>query len=160
MTRQRTLTLVVVMIGIGTLAAQALKPSARSTESRQASETPGLPGREPLSLIAAPGRVEPISEEIDVASELQGRLTEVLVDEGAQVMSGQVVARLEHADYDARLQSAQARLAVAEAERLRLVNGARPEERREAVAVAQQAAAALEHAGSTWNATGDCSAGA
>ena len=147
MTRQHTLTLAVVIIGIATLAAQALKPSGQSPANPQAPGTPQRPGLAPVSLIAAPGRVEPITEEIDVAAEVQGRLTDVLVDEGAQVTRGQVVARLEHADYDARLQSAQARLAVAEAERLRLVNGARPEERREAVAVAQQAAAALEHAG-------------
>jgi ABC exporter DevB family membrane fusion protein len=146
MTRQHTLTLAVVIIGISTVAAQVLKPTGQSPASAQVPDTPQPHGAEAVSLVAAPGRVEPISEEIDVAAELQGRLTDVLVDEGAQVTRGQVVARLEHADYDARLQSAQARLAVAEAERLRLVNGARPEERREAVAVAQQAAAALEHA--------------
>lgn len=147
MTRQHTLTLAVVIIGISTVAAQVLKPTGQPPASAHVPDPPQPHGAEVVSLIAAPGRVEPISEEVDVAADLQGRLTDVLVDEGAQVTRGQVVARLEHADYDARLQLAQARLAVAEAERLRLVNGARPEERREAVAVAQQAAAALEHAG-------------
>ena len=113
MTRQHTLTLAVVIIGISTVAAQVLKPTGQAPASAQVPDTPQPHGAEAVSLIAAPGRVEPISEEIDVAAELQGRLTDVLVDEGAQVTRGQVVARLEHADYDARLQSAQARLAVA-----------------------------------------------
>ena len=113
MTRQHTLTLAVVIIGISTVAAQVLKPTGQAPASTQVPDTPQPHGAEAVSLIAAPGRVEPISEEIDVAAELQGRLTDVLVDEGAQVTRGQVVARLEHADYDARLQSAQARLAVA-----------------------------------------------
>jgi HlyD family secretion protein len=98
------------------------------------------------SVIAGPGRVEPVSEEIEVAPELSGKLAEVLVDEGDVVAAGQVLARLEADDYHARETAAEARLAVAEAERLRLTNGARPAERREAEAVATQAAAALDHA--------------
>jgi ABC exporter DevB family membrane fusion protein len=96
--------------------------------------------------IAGPGRVEAGSEEIDVAPERSGTLAEVLVEEGDTVRAGQPIARLVHRDDEARLEAARARLAVAEAERERLVNGARPEERREATAVAAQADAALEHA--------------
>lgn len=96
--------------------------------------------------IAGPGRVEPISEEIELAPELSGTLVAVLVEEGDVVRAGQVIARLESADHEARLAAAQARLAVAEAERLRLQNGARVEERREAAAVLEQSEASLAHA--------------
>lgn len=111
-----------------------------------ASGTPEARTAEAPTLIAGPGRVEPISEEIDVAPELSGTLAAVLVDEGDGVEAGQILARLQDGDYQARLVAAQARLQVAEAERLRLRNGARPEERREALAVRNQAEASLEHA--------------
>lgn len=96
--------------------------------------------------IAGPGRVEPASEEIEVAPELSGRLAAMLVDEGDTVAAGQVIARLESDDYRARVIAAEARLRLAEAERLRLQNGARPQERREASAQAEQAEASLAHA--------------
>jgi HlyD family secretion protein len=94
-------------------------------------------------VIAAPGRVEPISEEISVGIELSGRLRDVLVEEGDRVTKGQVLARLENADFEARLESAEARLSLARAELERLVNGARPEERREAGAGVAQAEATV-----------------
>jgi HlyD family secretion protein len=111
-----------------------------------ATATPEVPVNAAPTLVAGPGRVEPASEEIDIAPELSGRLAAVLVDEGDVVQAGQLLARLQDADHQARLIAAEARLKVAEAERLRLWNGARPEERREALAVANQAEASLEHA--------------
>jgi HlyD family secretion protein len=96
--------------------------------------------------IAGPGRIEAASEEIEVAAERSGRLAALLVEEGDAVHAGQPIAVLERGDDEARVVAARARLAVAEAGRTRLVNGARPEERREASAVAEQAGAALEHA--------------
>jgi HlyD family secretion protein len=41
-----------------------------------------------------------------VSSKVQGRLTELLVGVGSQVKKGQIIARLESGDYEARLQSA------------------------------------------------------
>jgi HlyD family secretion protein len=96
--------------------------------------------------VAAPGRVEPVSEELEIAAEVSGRIAALLVEEGEGIDAGTVIARLESGDYEARLASARAALAVAEAEQLRLVNGARPEERREARAGAAQADAALAQA--------------
>jgi pyruvate/2-oxoglutarate dehydrogenase complex dihydrolipoamide acyltransferase (E2) component len=99
------------------------------------------------AVIAGPGRVEPVSEEVDIAAEVSGRLIEVLVDEGDAVTAGAVIARLESRDYRARVMAADARLGIARAELLRLMNGARPEERREAHAALRQAEATLTHAG-------------
>jgi HlyD family secretion protein len=96
--------------------------------------------------VTAPGRVEPISDEIDVAAELSGRLAAVLVDEGEEIAAGQEIARLVRDDHQARLDAARARLGIAEAEHDRLINGARPEERRAAAAVRDQAGATLSHA--------------
>jgi HlyD family secretion protein len=96
-------------------------------------------------LIAAPGRVEAVSEEIRVSSELSGRLRSVPVEEGDRVRKGQVLAQLENDDYIARVAAAEATLAQRQAELLRLVNGARSQERRAAEATTQAAKAVLDN---------------
>ena len=96
--------------------------------------------------ISAPGRVEAVSEEIRVSSELSGRLRSVDVEEGDRVREGQVLAQLENEDYVARVASAAATLAERRAELLRTVNGARSQERRAAEANVQAARAVLENA--------------
>ena len=62
-------------------------------------------------LISAPGRVEAVSEEIRVSSELSGRLRSVPVEEGDRVHKGQVLAQIENDDYVARVSAAEATLA-------------------------------------------------
>lgn len=98
------------------------------------------------SVIAAPGRVEAVSEEIRVSSELSGRLKSVNVEEGDRVERGQVLAEIENADYHARVAAGEAELAQREAELRRILNGARREERREAEAAVQAAKAVLDNA--------------
>lgn len=97
-------------------------------------------------LIAAPGRVEAVSEEIRVSSELSGRLRSVSVEEGDRVRKGQVLAQIENDDYVARVSEAEATLALRQAELLRLINGARSQERRAAKADVQAAKAVLDNA--------------
>lgn len=97
-------------------------------------------------VVAAPGRVEAVSEEVRVSSELSGRLKRVNVEEGDRVRRGDVLAELENADYRARVASAEATLALRESELRRIVNGSRTEERREAEAARQAAKAVLENA--------------
>lgn len=97
-------------------------------------------------LIAAPGRVEAVSEEVRVSSELSGRLRSVPVEEGDRVRKGQVLAQIENEEYLARVAEAEAALAQRKAELLRLVNGARSQERRAAEASRQAAKAVLENA--------------
>ena len=132
------------------LAAGGLLVWSRSASSGAVTSPSTPAGQAVLSnapaLVAAPGRVEPISEEIDVAAELPGRVREMLVDEGDRVQAGQVIARLEASEYEARVSSARASLAVAEAEYQRLLNGARTQERREARAAADQAHLVLRNA--------------
>ncbi len=96
-------------------------------------------------LIAAPGRVEAVSEEIRVSSELSGRLKSVNVEEGDRVRKGQVLAQIENEDYLARVSSAEATLAQRQAELTRIINGARTQERRASEAGVQAAEAILEN---------------
>lgn len=97
-------------------------------------------------LIAAAGRVEPVSEEVTLASQMPGRLAAVPVEEGDRIRRGQVVATLVNEDYRARVQYARAQLQLKEAELRRLLNGTRDQERREAEAAVVEAKAVMENA--------------
>lgn len=145
MTRSSKLTLAALSL----VALGGLLVGSRSAGSGPAVAAPP-PGAVHLpadpTLVAAPGRVEPLSEEIDVAAEVSGRIRDLLVEEGDRVSAGQVIARLASDDHVARVDSARASVAIAAAEIDRLVNGARQEERREATAAAAQADAQLRHA--------------
>jgi ABC exporter DevB family membrane fusion protein len=96
--------------------------------------------------IAAAGRVEPVSEEVTIASQLPGRLAAVPVEEGDRVRRGQVLAVLVNEDYRARVEFAEAQLRLKEAELRRVVNGARQQERLEAAAQVNAAKAVLDNA--------------
>lgn len=112
------------------------------------------------NLIAAPGVVEAVSEEIEVGAEIGGKLKEVAVEEGTQVVRGQVIAILENSDLTAQIavaraeieilrreqETARARQAEIEAGKLRIVNGSRPEERLEAKAGYEQTVSLVEQA--------------
>jgi ABC exporter DevB family membrane fusion protein len=96
--------------------------------------------------VAAPGLVEPVSEEIKVSAEISGKLKSVLVEEGDRVHKGQTLAILENDDYRAQVTSAEARLKEREATLRRVVNGARDQERREAWESVKEAEAVMENA--------------
>jgi len=132
-----TLCLVVVWGLAGPTTTHAADPSIPARD---------LPTPAPRTVIAAQGRVEPISEEIRIAAAMTGRLAEVLLDEGAPVRRGQVVASLENADHLARVQAAEAGVAIAQAALERVINGARPSERAQAAAAVREAQAVLTRA--------------
>lgn len=110
-------------------------------------------------IVSAPGVVEAVSEEIEIGTELPGKLRSVDVDEGQRVSRGQVLAVIENDDYrtavvTARAQietlrssqaTAQARLIEARADRARIANGARTEERIEARAGYEQTLPEVEN---------------
>jgi len=112
------------------------------------------------TIVAAPGVVEAISEEIEVGAEIAGKLKTVSVEEGDEVVKGQVIAVLKNSEFEAqvatakreietlrrRKETARAKLAQAEADRARIANGARPEERQEAKAGFEQTLPVIENA--------------
>ena len=99
-----------------------------------------------FEMAAGPGRVEPVSEEVNLGADVSGRLQEVLVEEGDRVTRGQIVAIFDNSDYKARVALAEAELALREAELRRVKNGARQQERSEAAAEVRAAAAVEENA--------------
>ncbi len=105
-----------------------------------ASATPAGAHPEPR-VIAAAGRIEPLSEEIRIGSEFDGRLARVLVEEGDEVRGGQLLAVLDNGDARARAEFARAAVEERRAVVERLRHGSRQEERREAEALLREAEA-------------------
>lgn len=95
----------------------------------------------PQTALAAPGLVEPASEERTIGSELIGTLSDVLVDENDTVKKGQTIAIIKNDEQLARLAEAKANVGVAEAG-LRL---AEQDLTRKATLVRQQNASQADH---------------
>jgi len=98
--------------------------------------------------IQASGTIE--AEEIAVASELGGRVVEVLVDEGDEVEEGQVLIRLDDSVVRSQLEEAKAAVEAARAGLAKLEAGARPEEVQAARAALAQAVAQRDGAKEAW----------
>jgi HlyD family secretion protein len=99
------------------------------------------------AVLVAPGRVEPVHDPVQLAFEAQGRIAEILVDEGDAVKAGQVLARLDGRLAAARVAAADAGLAQAKARHLLARRGPRTEDVAAARAEADAAAAAAAHRG-------------
>jgi HlyD family secretion protein len=102
------------------------------------------------SVIAGPGRVEPDSEEVKVGSELAGKLNEVLVEEGAHVRKGQILAILVNDDYRAAVAASHAQVEEKEAAYRKVLNGSRIQERKESFAALKEAETVEANAKSEW----------
>lgn len=97
-------------------------------------------------LVAGPGRVEPISEDIQIGSELSGKLKSVNVEEGDSIKRGAVLAVLMNGDYQAQVLSAEAQVNAREATLRKVVNGARQQERAEALSTVHETEAVMNNA--------------
>ncbi|HEY4240731.1 MAG TPA: HlyD family efflux transporter periplasmic adaptor subunit [Kofleriaceae bacterium] len=99
------------------------------------------------TVLVAPGHVEPVRDPVKLAFESQGRIAEILVDEGDAVTAGQLLARLDDRMPRAQLAAAEAQLASANARLLLARRGPRREELAAARADADAAAAEAAHRG-------------
>jgi len=131
-----------VILGVAVLAATLIRGGTASAKI-----SPAKAVAQPKDwIISGPGRVEPYSEDIKLGAELSGKLKRVSVEEGDTVAAGQMLAELENSDYRAQVESAEAEVAQKEAELRKVINGARREERREALASVQEAEAVMNNA--------------
>lgn len=119
--------------------------SVRSRAASNAKAVAAQPFTEPF-LVAGPGRVEPLSENIQIGSELSGKIKSVNVEEGDTVRQGQVLAVLQNDDYRAEVLSAEAQVLAKEATLRKVVNGARTQERSEALSTVRAAEAVMNNA--------------
>ncbi len=131
----------IAFVALPVVAAGALwfgrTPSSASAEA---------PSARPVTLVA-PGRIEPARDAVKLAFETSGRIVEILVDEGDNVTTGQVLARLDDRLAKARVGAAEAGLAQAKARYLLARRGPRKEDVLAARADADAAAAAAAHRG-------------
>jgi len=139
--KKRILTIAAVIVVCGLTATVIWGNPLVSKHARPAKAT--VPSE---FLIAAAGRVEPGSEDIKLASELNGKLKTMLVEEGDHVQRGQVMAELENSDYRAQVEAAAAEVRQREAELRKVINGARTQERREALSTVAEAQAVMNNA--------------
>jgi multidrug efflux pump subunit AcrA (membrane-fusion protein) len=98
-----------------------------------------------VTSVSATGTVASLRE-AKIASKLSGIVETVFVTEGQRVQSGAPLLRLGVADLVASDAQARAAVQKARAELIRLQNGARPEERRQAAAAVAQAEAEVRSA--------------
>jgi HlyD family secretion protein len=147
--------IVVILLAAAAMAAAwFLRPPAVVTQAKEAAAVEAKsPANTPTqqSVVVAPGRVEPASEEVAVTSEMDGRLASVLVEEGDTVRKGQILATLSSADFAARVTLAERAIDEKRAEFDRLRNGSRTQEKREATALVNEARAVMEQARTEWD---------
>jgi len=136
--------LYIVLISVAGVLALAAMIHGRGPAT--AASAPAAPQTVDSHTICAAGKVEPVSEEIKIGSQISGVLREVPVVEGQRIAKAGVIAVLENSDYAARVNEAKATLAIRQAELDRIVNGARDQERREAAAAVVEAQAVLANA--------------
>ena len=131
-----------ITVAVLTITAQ-LYSAARHTagNTHRAVQSSGL-----TDWTAGPGRIEPFSEDIQLGSQLSGKLNAVTVSEGDPVRRGQVLAVLDNDEYRAELASAAAQVATKEATLRKVTNGARAQERDEALAGVREAEAVMTNA--------------
>ena len=145
MSKQTKILILTIIMGIAS-SAFLLNRSRTARVEAAVPERTGSASHADAGLVAGPGRVEPVSEDIQVSAEIQGRLRSVEVEEGDHVRRGQVLAVLNNDDYRAEVASAAAQLRVRQADLRKVENGSRAEERQEALAAVNEAQAVLENA--------------
>jgi HlyD family secretion protein len=102
----------------------------------------------PVPGLSGSGFIE--AEEIEIAPVLAGRVADLLVAEGDDVVAGQVLVRLDGVLLAAQIEVAQAALASAQAALAQARAGARPEQIRQAQASLALAVAARDGAYQAW----------
>ena len=126
------------------LASAALYWSFRGQKSVQAH--PAYSGDAPDVVFAAPGRVEGLSETIELGAATDGILKAIYVTEHQFVKKGTLMGQIACEDLNAMLQTSLAEADAARQARTRLLRGARDEERRIAANKTAAAQATLAEA--------------
>jgi HlyD family secretion protein len=145
MSRKRVFILLILIAAALTVTIGAsLFPRSRGVVAKAAANRQQPAGRQ--EIISGPGRIEPISEDIKLGSELSGKLKAVYVEEGDRITAAQLLAELRNDDYRAQIDSAEAQVAAKQATLRKVLNGARSQERLEAMSSVSEAEAVMNNA--------------
>jgi HlyD family secretion protein len=109
----------------------ALTPTFRAEEAARATAPAGSPDEKRWQAVA-PGRVEPVSQEVKIAAPLAGLIGEVLVKPGDKVSAGEPLLRLVDREAKARIAAAEAQIALRKRARNDQAPSSRANERRKA----------------------------
>lgn len=139
---KKRLFLIIAIVGL--TGASATVIWGRTTTARKAQ--PRQANAQSEYLIAGAGRVEPSSENVKLGSEINGKVKRIYAEEGDTVRRGQVLAELENSDYRAQVESAEAEVMQKQAELRKVINGARQQERSEALSSVAEAEAVMNNA--------------
>jgi HlyD family secretion protein len=88
--------------------------------------------------------------DVDVASKIPGRIDTIYAHEGDQVQKGQILARIESKEMDAKVEQAKGMMNAAKSKYEMATNGARPEEKEAVKNLYLQAKHQYELADKTW----------
>ena len=136
--------LVVVLLGGGYTVFRVL--NSASQNSTTANDKTELVESKSLSIkIKSSGSVVPV-ETVNLSPKQAGKLMELLVEQGARVSKGQIIARMDNANLIPQLYQAQASAAASEANLAKLRNGNRPEDIAAAQARVESARGRMESA--------------
>ncbi|MGB9407976.1 MAG: efflux RND transporter periplasmic adaptor subunit [Terracidiphilus sp.] len=139
---------IILLLSLGMLAACGIALTSSAAKHKQ---TPRAEqGAVTKTMIAGPGLIEPDSEDVKVGSELAGKLQDVLVEEGARVKKGQVLAILVNDDYLAAVEASKAQVHEKDAAYHKVLNGSRAQERKAAFASFQEAKSVDANAKIEW----------
>jgi HlyD family secretion protein len=130
-----------VLAGAGAIAAGGVAWAVRHNANAEGRTSLAGPDAAEARELVAPGLVEADGDVVQLAFETTGRVTEVLVDEGARAHAGQALVRLDDRLARAQLAKAEASLRAAAARRDAAQRGSRADEIRAARADADAARA-------------------
>jgi multidrug resistance efflux pump len=147
MKREQVVPIVIIVVVVAIVAGTGIYLATHPATWQQVAAQVGLAQPQAGGLTAS-GFIE--AEEVTIAPELGGRVVELLVEEGDEVETGQVLVRLDGTLLEAQIASAQAALEVAQAQWAQVRAGARPEQVRQAEAQWAQAEAARDGAYQAW----------
>ncbi|MEI6064523.1 MAG: efflux RND transporter periplasmic adaptor subunit [Pseudanabaena sp. ELA748] len=136
--------LLVVLLGGGFIALRVLTNINQSSTTIN-DKTELVESKSLAIKIKSSGSVVPI-ETVNLSPKQAGKLVELLVEQGARVTKGQVIAKMDNANLIPQLYQAQAIAAASEANLAKLRNGNRPENIAAATARVESARGRLESA--------------
>lgn len=150
MERKRIVPIIIVVVVIIGVAAAGIYFATNPTIWQQTLVEMELAEVEAGGLTAS-GFIE--AEEVDIASELGGRVIELFAEEGAEVEADQLLVQMDDSLLEAQIEAAGAAVEVARAQLAQAEAGARPEQIRQAEAALMQAQAARDGAYQAWQDT-------
>ena len=107
--------IIIGLVGSAVLGSAAFLSARQSNDRGVEVRTEAIEARDLVEIVTASGNIR-ARRTVDISSDVSARVSELLIDEGDNVVAGQVLLRLEQDQYQAALSRTEAQLAQAEAQ--------------------------------------------